>query len=44
MLGYFETPEGMSLLEIGPDYILAKVRNDLDVESVQLWPLERGGR
>ena len=44
VLGYFETPEGMSLLEIGADYILAKVRNDLDVESVQLWPLERGGR
>ena len=44
VLGYFETPEGMPLLEIGADYILAKVTNDLDVESVQLWPLERGGR
>ena len=44
VLGYFEAPEGMAFLEIGADYILALVRNDLDVESVQLWPLERGGR
>ena len=41
VLGYFETPEGMALLEIGADFILGKVRDELGVESVQLWRLER---
>ena len=41
VLGYFETPEGIALLEIGADFILGKVRDELGVESVQLWPLER---
>lgn len=40
-LGYFDLPEGMGILEIGADYILARVRDELGVESVQLWPLER---
>ena len=41
VLGSFEMPEGMSILEIGADYILARVENDLGVQTVQLWPLER---
>ena len=40
VLGYFETPE-MRILEIGEDYILGMVRDELEVPSVQLWPLER---
>ena len=44
VLGFFEVPEGMWILEIGADYILARVENDLGVHSVQLWPLERGGQ
>ena len=42
VLGFFETPEGMGLLEIGEDYILARVRDELGVDYVQLWPLDRG--
>ena len=41
VLGYFEIPEGMGIMEIGADYILARVENDLGVQSVQMWPLER---
>ena len=41
VLGFFEMPEGMGILEIGADYILGRVENDLGVQSVQLWPLER---
>ena len=42
VLGFVETPEVFSIYEVGEDYILTRVRDELDVESVQLWPLERG--
>lgn len=42
-LGFVETPEGLELYEIGEDYILGRVRSELGVESIQLWPLERSG-
>lgn len=42
VLGFVETPEAPLILEIGEDYILTWFRDDLDVEYVQLWPLERG--
>ena len=41
VLGFVETPEGLQIYEIGEDYILGRVRDDLDVPYVQLWPLER---
>ena len=41
VLGFVETPKGMAIHEIGEDYILGKVRDELGVEYVQLWPLER---
>ncbi|MXW17675.1 MAG: hypothetical protein F4X60_09655 [Gemmatimonadetes bacterium] len=44
VLGYFEIPEGMAIMEIGADYVLARVENDLGVHSVQLLPFERGSR
>ena len=40
-LGFVETPEGLEVHEIGEDYILGRVKGELGVESVQLWPLER---
>ena len=40
-LGFVETPEGLAINEIGENYILGRVEDDLGVESVQLWPLER---
>jgi len=43
VLGFFELPERMGILEIGEDYILARVRDDLGVDYVQVWPLQRGG-
>ena len=41
VLGYFETPKDWRIFEIGEDYILVLVRGELDVETVQVWPLER---
>ena len=41
VLGFIETPDGLTILEIGADYILGRTTDDLGVESVQLWPLER---
>ena len=43
VLGLVETPPGLAIHEIGEDYILARVQDDLGVEYVQLWPLEREG-
>ena len=41
VLGFFETPKYWRIFEIGEDYILVRVRGELDVETVQVWPLER---
>ncbi len=41
VLGFFELPERMGILEIGEDYILARVRDELGVDYVQVWPLQR---
>lgn len=43
MLGSLETPRGPRIFEIGEDYILGRMVGELDVESVQLWPLARDG-
>lgn len=40
-LGFVETPEGLWIHEIGEDYILGTTFDELDVEHVQLWALER---
>ena len=42
-LGFVETPEVVWIHEIGEDYILTWERDEMGVESVQLWPLDRGG-
>ena len=44
VLGFTETPAGLSIFEIGEGYILGLARDDLGVEYVQLWSLERSGR
>ena len=41
--GFVEMPEGLEILVIGEDYILGKLRDELDIEYVQVWPLERSG-
>ena len=43
MQGFIETPAGLVIYEIGEDYILGKVLDELRVEYVQLWPLDRSG-
>ena len=40
-LGFVETPEGLWIHEIGEVYILGTRFDELDVEHVQVWPLER---
>ena len=40
-LGFVETPEGLLIYEIGGDYLLGKAEDELGVEYVQLWGLER---
>lgn len=42
-LGFVETLEGLEIYEIGEDYILGRVKDELGVESIQLWPLDRSG-
>ena len=41
--GLIETPPGLRTFEIGQDYILGWVYDELGVEYVQLWPLSRNG-
>ena len=42
VLGFFETPKDWRIHEIGEDYILVGVQDELGVETVR-WPLERSG-
>jgi hypothetical protein len=43
-LGKVETPEGLQVWEIGSDYVLGTMTDDLGVERVQLWGLEKRGQ
>ncbi len=43
VLGFVETPEELEIFEIGEDYILGRVVDELWVNYVQLWTLERVG-
>lgn len=39
--GFVETPSGLTIYEIGEDYVLGKRTGELDLESVELWTLAR---
>ena len=41
VLGFVETPAGLDILQIGEDFILGRVRDEFEVEYVQVWPLQR---
>ena len=41
VLGFVETPEGLEVYDIGEDYIIGRVRDEMDVEFIEVWPLER---
>ena len=43
VLGFIETPPGLRIHQIGEDYMLVHTRDELDIEYVQVWPLERSG-
>lgn len=43
VLGFVETPPGLRIYEIGEDYLLGRTTDDLGVEYVQVWSLERSG-
>lgn len=40
-LGFIETPDGLTVYEIGADYLLGRATDEMGVESVQVWALER---
>jgi len=40
-LGFIKTPDGLTIYEIGADYLLGRATDEMDVESVQVWELER---
>ena len=41
--GLVEIPPDLTIFEIGEDYILGRVSDDLGIERVQLWSLDRSG-
>ena len=41
VLGFVETPAGLDILQIGEDFVLGRVKDEFEVEYVQVWPLER---
>ena len=43
VLGFVETPAGLDIYEIGEDYILGLATDELGVEYIQVWTLERSG-
>lgn len=43
VLGFVETPPDLIIYEIGEDYMLGKVTDELGVEYVQVWGLDRSG-
>ena len=40
--GVVETPPGLDVFEIGEDYVLGLAQDELGVEHVQMWALDRG--
>lgn len=43
LVGLVGLPEGSQVFEIGEDYVLGTWSDELDIEHVRLWPLDRGG-
>ena len=41
VLGFVETPERLEVYEIGEHYVLGRIVDELGVEYIQVWPLER---
>lgn len=43
VLGLVETPRGLLIYEIGEDYLLGSVEDELGLDYIQLWALNRTG-
>lgn len=43
VLGFVETPLELEIFEIGADYLLGRATDDLGIERIQVWELERVG-
>jgi hypothetical protein len=43
LVGWVSLPAGLQILEIGPDYVLGLYRDDLEVEYVRVYALEKPG-
>jgi len=41
IVGVLRTPDRTQILEIGPDYILGRLSDELDIEYLQVWGLTR---
>lgn len=41
VLGFFEMPKDWRVFEIGEDHVVVGVQDELGVERVEVWPLER---
>lgn len=41
VLGLVELPPALTVFEIGEDYVLGRVSDELGIEYVRLWPLDR---
>jgi hypothetical protein len=41
-MGTVLIPEGVRIWQIGPDFVLGSGRDDLDVEYVGIWEVEKG--
>ncbi|MDH3222128.1 MAG: 6-bladed beta-propeller [Gemmatimonadota bacterium] len=39
--GRFETPSGLTVMQIGTDFIVGHANDELDVEHIQVWGLQR---
>ncbi len=42
-LGFVETPARLSIFEIGAGYLLGRATDELGIERIQVWGLERAG-
>ena len=43
VLGFVETPSELEVFEIGADYLLGRATDEIGIERIQVWELERVG-
>jgi len=43
VLGFVETPVEFEVFEVGADYLLGRATDEIGIERIQVWELERVG-